>query len=138
MTSTSKRRPSCTMRFLATIVECDPLPAHVIASRSGLSVKQCTRIASKLVSTGRISRIKPKISDGGGCYRYFMSDDQLRRMRSASFDGLKGMGAMDAVDRLRFLRRLKDLPAFRGAAVLDAIIGDYQRALRASSEGEQP
>ncbi|MBV2181726.1 MAG: hypothetical protein KUL86_10905 [Castellaniella sp.] len=137
MTLRTKTGPTCIARFLAVVAECGPQPTSVIARRSGLTQKQCNGIAARLIAQGRISRRKPKLSEGGGYYRYFMDDDQLCRARGSSIEGLKGVGAVEAVDRLRFLRRLKESPAYCDSAALNAIIDDYQRTLRLAAEGEQ-
>lgn len=123
-----------TIRFMTVLADdSTPVPISTIAYRSGLTVKDCGRISSRLVSQKRISRTKPSLSKGGGYYRYFLTDDQLkgyyRRLGTGWFDSLSDISAIDAVDRLILLRMLRERTAYGQNPVLAAIIDDYERAL---------
>lgn len=124
---------SKTLRFLAVLADVGPVPTYVVARRSGLTMRDCSHISSSLVHRGRASRLKPKLSEGGGYYRYFLSESQLKDFyRVAGVNpgfGIDGVGVVDVVDRLHFLRMLKDRSVYHDSPVLAAIIGDYERTM---------
>lgn len=133
-------QPSKQARFIAALAEAgDPLPISGISRRSGLSREDCGRIASRLVKHGRVSRRKPPLSSGGGFYRYFLTEEQLDDFlndRRRLPEGLKGVDAIGAGERLRFLRGLHERTIYRESAVLKAIIVDYERTLSVASSLE--
>lgn len=134
-------QPSKQARFIAALAEAgDPLPISGVSRRSGLSREDCGRIASRLVKHGRVSRRKPPLSSGGGFYRYFLTEEQLDDFlngRRRLPEGLKGVDAVGAGQRLRFLRDLHERTIYRESAILKAIIVDYERTLGVASAAEE-
>lgn len=129
-----------TLRFMAVLADAGAVPYSVVARRSGLTMRDCSHISARLVARGQISRIKPKLSEGGGYYRYFLDDAQLERYyrlagKNPHF-GIDGVDAVGLVDRLRFLRGLKERTVYRDSPVLDAIIADYERTLSSARASE--
>lgn len=133
-------RDSKNLRFLAVVAEMGSARSYIVGRRSGLSMRDCNRIASRLIEKGRLSRIKPKLSEGGGCYRYYLNDTQLeayyRLAGKGPGIGLEGVDAVGVVDRLKFLRTLKERTVYKASPVLSAIIGDYERTLSTAREAE--
>lgn len=133
-------QPSKQARFIAALAEAgDPLPISGISRRSGLSREDCGRIASRLVKHGRVSRRKPPLSSGGGFYRYFLTEEQLDDFlndRRRLPEGLKGVNAIGAAERLRFLQNIRERTVYKDSLVLKAIIGDYERTLGVASSAE--
>lgn len=136
------RSDSKMVRFLTVLADAgETMPTHVIARRSGLTMRDCGRISSRLVERDRVSRIKPKLSDGGGYYRYFLTDAQLDAYYRVAgvnpYFGIAGVDAIGLMDRLRFLRMLGERSAYKGNPALAAIMADYKRALRVARDREE-
>lgn len=130
------------LTILLAATEDDPLPTHVVTARVqrrwpsvagsvGLNAHSCARSLSQMFSRGRISRVKTKAVAG---YCYYLSREQRATCfapavypHAAAFTAIVGPAAA-MVERIRFLQRLKGLPAFTGEAVVDAMLGDYVRA----------
>lgn len=130
-----------TVRFLDVLADVgEPVPTYIVARRSRLTMRDCSHISARLVARDQISRVKPNLSEGGGYYRYFLNDEQRERYyRLAGVNphfGIEGVDAVGLVDRLRFLRMLKERTIYRDSVVLDAILADYDRALNSARARE--
>lgn len=134
-------KPSKPTRFIAALAEAgSPLPISAVSRRSGLSLRDCGRISSDLAKGGRISRRKPPLSGGGGFYHYFLTDEQLDAFLNGTRklpEGLKGVDAIGAAQRLRFLQNIRERTVYKDSLVLKAIIGDYERTLAVASSVER-
>lgn len=124
-----------TRRVLSVIADRGPATRSLIAHVTRLSPRDVGHKVSQEFTRGRISRVKPKLSEGGGYYRYFMTDEQraaFQHLTHGAFrDGVLLVDAADVPARLRFLEMLKERTVYGDHAVLAAIIEDYQRTLKA-------
>lgn len=122
----------CQTILAALLTADEPLRAHVIAARTGLHPHDAGRSTHTLCLRGRVSKVKVKGIPG---YRYYLTDAQ-RVMAAGKPDRSRPSPVLAEVSsiptRIRFLQRLKGLPAFAGEAILDAMIGDYRRAQAAA------
>lgn len=119
--------------------EGERLPAHVLAARVGMTPKQFHKMLPRWMDRGLLSREKVP----GKPFCYFLDEAQLAAYREKAASGtnklhresamLSGFGLVvdtdHVLDRLGFLRMLKERTIFNEYAVLDQIISDYERTL---------
>lgn len=122
------------MRFLAVLVDADkPLPIAVIASRSGLSLEEVSKIAPPLAKKKRVSRRKPKLSEGGGYYHYWLTKNQKRMFLNHSSRRTPVRGAellKEITGKLDFLKTVSERTIYGDSPLMQSIIEDYMRLLR--------
>lgn len=146
-------KPQAIFTVLLAASEAEPLALHVVTARvlqrwpggivgvgDPLDLKTCGRSLSQMFARGRVSRVRTKLVAG---YCYYLSSAQRARCfapvvypHAAAFTAngghVTGLG-----ECVRFLQRLKGLPAFTGVAVVDAMLADYTRAHAAAVSVEE-
>lgn len=119
-------------KFILELIKSDkPIPIYLIAIRSGLTPKACTRIGSNLANTNKVSRSKQQPNEKSGYYKYWLTEKQRKQHSDGINSQLQSNKKQRAtiMGKIHLLKTISDRTVYGQNPYMKAIVNDYEQIL---------